>query len=89
MSILEKAKTKFNAQSLKKTRQHLDKIQEALDILGRLEMAPESSGPLQKIHSANCTASGPPLELIGIACIEVNPDGKIVQVERIFEEGGE
>lgn len=94
MSILDRATKNQSARALSHAKDLMEGLTDALNLLGKYERANEAKGPLQRTHSANCIAHAPCLEQIGIKQIEVDPDGNIVQVERInkdneAEEGGE
>lgn len=73
--------------SLHSARDLLSQASEAVGMLKVFERAKTSNGPLKRTNHVNTIASSPDLELMGITAIEVNPDGEIVQVERIVEDG--
>jgi len=65
---------------------YLGDVNRALRTLEILERAKETYEPIVQMHSSNCVISRLEYLDIGIAAIEVDYEGNIVQVQRIKKE---
>lgn len=84
---------KLNSSRAKSSRDEAEKLisrlGDAIEVIRMFDGAKISDSPLKRTDMTTTIVSGPTLELIGVAHLEINQDGNIVQVERMAKGDGE